>query len=1469
MDLDPVGADISDESQLTLHPASGLDPTRQVKYIPAAATSIYPNVTQPLFASVSTEENVEPRTVRPLQVVPVVGQNVAQAPVDLRPPEPVKLAQQAPSAPIGPQPYQPEQPQKTPGIGQGLFGSNRTVVQPYRQGADSQEIAKENLRGQAQREESFAFDPLKQLFFKSKTDEALKSSIEKRLKIDEIEKAQQQQRDIDARAINSGLPPTYKGTDNTIVEGLVAKMKSGDPVAAVQASEVLKARGHNDLVVGYQPEMVAAIEGTLLARNKLQQQLDNAKTDKDYNEVRDKLEKGKQDPGFNIPKSLGEWEKQRGPRDDAFRRAMVLVDRLKTERANQSDYTLTQNKDAAEINKKNATLPNGVPMYAAEGVDHKGNLSVGGRTPTGSHILTDYGKTWSNFTPQAQKDFHENLEKTFTKPEQSKYIGLMRINEGATHDAKGNLLPPDKINTNPVMLQALAEVMTAEFREGAGGANASMMNLELANRGWVQNKIDTMVKNFAGLKGVVTGKEGEYLTGLSEKQKRDVLDFMVRHTTASTGARVSGAVENAGIAGAKPGELGLEPELLNAPGVQAALARGRDRAVEHMGNSWRVVGDDHSTFLGLGNAAANVPGAVRTPVPATRLPGLYPELAIPPPAAATAPGGGGGPPSGTTLPSPQPGGGAPRVVYPGGPVPSAPGGGGGGGIVSPAGAAPIPPGRPGGPGGPGGGPAPIAPTVPTPQAPGGPGTSVQPPSAPAPSGQRAGGTFTQGVPSGGFPAHINSNNVARTVYSVAGQTGQNVNNNPVIGTNSAIVATSSAQSESAFNPNESHDNKTGYGLFGHRLDRLTAMHAFAGTKPGEPIPPNVQTAFFVREMSRAADSDPFIAQTLANPNASAEDLTRVQMRMEQPKGYKRGAEEQAPSWNARLANTKALMAGQPAATAVAQPAAAVVAAPQPTTSLLNPRVALQSIQQKAAQVPAKEVFQNAPNMAPAVLGTGGAIIGGAAAGPPGAVIGGATGGVIGGGIKNYFTGAPEQQTPAGYLKEGVFGGAQGAVAGIPGVGVAATAARVGLSGAIPGFEKYVEGKSAGEIYDATGWGLLGGAVGEGFGRALGAAGNALWGGYNKATQAELVSVGKTLAQEQPKIIDQATGKLVENAVYTKAVDRAKQLHQDPDNLAHAWNSTEGAVARGQIPVSKGEALSQRPGQVAQVKAGQQLEEIKQEIGAAPKPVGLAARPQFVHDPVAMVGSPEVPAKFMSDAVTARDLMNKKAGSWGEVWGNVTQARTNLLVKQREAMAIKGPGRQEAMDAYRAMADEVRNQQQHIAERLLPKAQSDALMQRLEVASNNYRKAILAGGDDIVKTIAKGGPKGRETQAAIKELVGNDPQAETMLNALIRLHNKGREGVKIGGGGAAAYIGLAHVPVIGQAVAAAGAGYSAVTTLKLLNALWAARGAGAQVKFADLARQVMSKTRHGQLRSAGAVLGGAAGLPVAQAVGAAQ
>jgi hypothetical protein len=721
--------------------------------------------------------------------------------------------------------------------------------------------------------------------------------------------------------------------------------------------------------------------------------------------------------------------------------------------------------------------------------------------------------------------------------------------------------------------------------------------------------------------------------------------------------------------------------------------------------------------------------------------------------------------------------------------------------------------------------------------------------------------------------------MARTIYGTAGQTAQNVSSNPTIASNSAAVALSSAQSESSLNPNEIHDSGRGQGLFGHNADRLAAMQQFAGVpvtgKPGVPIPANVQASFYVREMSKAADNDPFIARVLADPNATAEDLTRVQMRMERPQGYKGpGTEEQGLGWAKRLANTRAAMGGnaaaipqtatmaQPQPAAAVQPQPAAVAQPQPQLSAyqsLNPanvREALARTVETGAPA-AAPLIQAAPNYAPAALGTAGAMIGGAAAGPPGAAIGATTGGALGGLAKNYFTGTPETQTPVGYTKEALIGAPKGAMAAIGGGGVVPTLGRMALGAGTSGLESWMKDNEAGQVAWDTGLGLVGSAGGELFGRGLGMAGHQLWDALGMNGKTTLLAAGKILSEQQPKVLD-ATGKMVENKVYTGAAEAVKRLHQDPEAVAYNYAQTQKVLNEGGIPKTMGEVLPQRPGAVAAAKAGQQYDAIRAKVNAAAVPPAAPFSSKFNDGPASLVGKPGVPNTqvFKDAAATAETQMSQKANTWGQVFDNQIKARTGLLTKEREAMEMApGPGKDEATKAYRAMADQVRLQQERIVAKLLPPDQSKDLMDKLRQTDFEYQRALKAGGNDLPKVIAQGGDKAREARSAFDAIVGNDVGAKRMLDSLTKLHQTAARRA-LRGGGQAAVLGsaaaLAHfVPGVGTL---AGAGIGFVQGYKILQELLINHGAGGAATFNQLAKNYVTKRQLGRYGRMGAVAG---------------
>jgi hypothetical protein len=145
------------------------------------------------------------------------------------------------------------------------------------------------------------------------------------------------------------------------------------------------------------------------------------------------------------------------------------------------------------------------------------------------------------------------------------------------------------------------------------------------------------------------------------------------------------------------------------------------------------------------------------------------------------------------------------------------------------------------------------------------------------------------------------------------------------------MLTGAAASESNFNPTAPHDYDrngvpAGYGMFGHQGPRLDAMRQATGAEK-----PNwkQQATFALTEAQ-----DPRYRDMLANAK-TPEDLARVQMHFERPKGYTPENPEAGHNYAGRVAHIAAfqpLASGQDVNWPTAQPQAG----PQPQTAGVKP-----------------------------------------------------------------------------------------------------------------------------------------------------------------------------------------------------------------------------------------------------------------------------------------------------------------------------------------------------------------------------------------------------------------------------------------------------------------------------------------------------------------------------------------------------
>lgn len=156
------------------------------------------------------------------------------------------------------------------------------------------------------------------------------------------------------------------------------------------------------------------------------------------------------------------------------------------------------------------------------------------------------------------------------------------------------------------------------------------------------------------------------------------------------------------------------------------------------------------------------------------------------------------------------------------------------------------------------------------------------------------GLSALGMADGGRAGYAGGGLSARDLYNYyINDLGANINE--------ARMLTSAAGAESAYDPRSVHDKGTGYGLFGHRLDRLEAMRRASGEQ--YPSWQN-QAKFSLSELRGRPEHS-----MLEGENLTPQQLTLAQMHYEMPQGYTRKNPMAAPSWGSRLARTKGIIEG--------------------------------------------------------------------------------------------------------------------------------------------------------------------------------------------------------------------------------------------------------------------------------------------------------------------------------------------------------------------------------------------------------------------------------------------------------------------------------------------------------------------------------------------------------------------------------
>ncbi len=250
-----------------------------------------------------------------------------------------------------------------------------------------------------------------------------------------------------------------------------------------------------------------------------------------------------------------------------------------------------------------------------------------GQLANGIATVDDYGKTGGGGTAEQRKQIGDEFKTAAPPADVEKYRGFNRIYDIATKDAKGNPLPPDKINTNPNVQQGVAEGLASMLRGGRASANVGLLNIETAKRGVMQAMFDKIQSGYAGTLNTLTGEEVRpYLTGMSQQQIREVMDGLKQWNDASIGDRATGIARRAGALGMDASALGLGQDEANGV-INNAIEQGRRAQIERMRPYFQPIGAGNGVLqLGAQRPGAGPISLPPGSQPANQLPGSQPLL---------------------------------------------------------------------------------------------------------------------------------------------------------------------------------------------------------------------------------------------------------------------------------------------------------------------------------------------------------------------------------------------------------------------------------------------------------------------------------------------------------------------------------------------------------------------------------------------------------------------------------------------------------------------------------------------------------------------------------------------------------------------------------------------------------------------------------------------------------------------------
>lgn len=1285
----------------------------------------------------------------------------------------------------------------------GLLG--RPSYQPTNPNAAPADLAADMLQQRMQRASSVATNPFVQLF---NPQEAKRAQEFLQAAPKALQEAKTQQATVAANMNQAkilGLDPGEGGTNEySTTEQRVQVAQQRAMKGDLNAFRGLQTVDPKSAEV-IQDKVYEAVSGHIGKATEAFGTLSNMTTPREYDEAV-KMLRGNgtlsdlESMGLKVP-TFDQFQAQKAGMGRTLRETQQGLNQIGTKLKERNSFVPMEEKEAGTYKGTFKTAYGDTIEAGPMGRNQA--TGVRGMTIQGMDDPRNLGKTFVLASPEQRKALREEFETALPKNQYEKFRESQRLYGMATSDDKGGQLPDGKINTNPNIQQGIAEGLAAALRGGNGGANGQLLNIEAGKRGWTQTMLDKMKGGWSGLANVIDGPDGkeEYLTDATQKQMRDVLDYLHNYDKQHIAEAVGGVVERAGALGLDPSVFGLSKKEAGA--VADLLETGRQNQVGRMLPYHRAVGSGNGVLMVDPETSAS-PSPVGAPAPVGPGGGARgalparggPEPGVPAPGAAPA-----GPVAGPGSPQPTTSTGQPvrtdaqgRALNPDGTPtsPVAPAGGPQPNLPVPAvgmaarAQAPAPAGRPG-----------------APQAPGSAVANV------------AGQNVSVRVPAGASTGYVSR---MQTIESGAERS-------PWTATTKKSSASGAFQfldgtwaaNKPAGAPARAKDATPAQQV--QALETFTAKNAAALGARGLPV--NDATLYIAHNLGVGG------AQKLlrADPNADATAVVGAQVAGNNPKFFKGGA-----TVAQALERYQASMGGAAGAApggGVRMPVAASGAPPNAAMSPEDQAAASQARFEQAAQdryaaqrarmsKSMEGTGDRVAEIAPAALGTAGALAGTAVGGPAGGVAGGAAGGALGASIKNWVQGKP--QDPKEIAKEAALSGALGVMSAARPV-VTAAARVAGVAG-IEGGEAAIEGKKPSEIAEAAGKGAAVALGGEAFGRALGMAGHKLFNNFNPNAQQQALTAAKELGESraalgtmEPKL---ATG--APNPAYQTAETKAKaaeaklkDMGLDPEGAAYAAKAVEEGVPRA-------EARASMPVETERAKIGQEYQQLSGEVGE--KGVGKPkAAGRLPDGPVAQVEKGAVSKKHAEEAARTEMAITAPAASWQQKWDQLASERSRLLALERDAIASTATGKSREATDMRRLADSVRTQQEKVAKVVFGDEGGKKAVERLKALDVRYRKVMEATENgDIMKAAAMTGAKGREADRAFKAFAAGDPDAIRAWDALRRnSHAEGSQNIMHAVG---------RLPVIGHAVSAA----QAVMNLrKFLDD----RAVGKIVRFKDL------------------------------------